>query len=171
MDQLKGLSLGRRIILGGAVLLLIDSFLDWQQVSFLGHSLGQSAWHGFWGVMIGLLTVVLILWVAARAFGVALPANVPDGIVTLAVAAVIVLFALIKILNDAAVHWPAYVGLILGVVVAGGAWLNFQASGESLPRMPMATAGAGSGGGTTSAPVDTPAATTDDEPPASSGTV
>ena len=43
MDQLKGLPLGRQLILGAGVLLLIDTFLDWQQVSFLGRSAGQSA--------------------------------------------------------------------------------------------------------------------------------
>ena len=43
-----------------------------------------NAWHGFWGVLLGLMTIALVLWVGARAFGVALPAAVPDGLATLA---------------------------------------------------------------------------------------
>ena len=34
MEQLKGLPLGRQLILGAGVLLLIDTFLDWQRSRF-----------------------------------------------------------------------------------------------------------------------------------------
>ena len=34
MEQLKGLPLGRQLILGAGVLLFIDTLLHWQQVSF-----------------------------------------------------------------------------------------------------------------------------------------
>ena len=54
MEQLKGLPLGRQLILGAGVLLLIDTFLDWQQVSFLGHTRRASAWHGFLGIVMCL---------------------------------------------------------------------------------------------------------------------
>ena len=33
-------------------------------------------------------------------------------------------------------HWPAWIGVILGAVIAYGAWLVFAASGEKLPSMP-----------------------------------
>jgi hypothetical protein len=151
MDQLKGLPLGRKLILGAGVLLFIDTFFGWQSVSIFS----QNAWHGFWGVLLGLMTIVLVLWVGARAFGVALPANVPDGLVTLALGGLIVLFALIKTLSDSYSAWPSYVGIVLGAGVAYGAWLTFQASGESLPRVAAATAGA---------PAPTPDASTDDAP-------
>lgn len=145
MEQLSALSMGRKLILGAGLLLLIDSFLNWQSVSFAGGSIGQSAWHGFWGVLIGLMLIVLLAWVVARAFGVALPANVPDGLLTLALGGLIVLFAVIKALSDSYTAWPAYVGIILAAAVAGGAWLNFQDSGEALPK--IATGGASNGGG------------------------
>ena len=32
-------------------------------------SYGQSGWHGFWGVLLGLMTIAILAWVAARAFG------------------------------------------------------------------------------------------------------
>ena len=83
MEQLKGLPLGRQLILGAGVLLFIDTLLDWQQVNFGSSSIGQNAWHGFWGVLMALMVIALVLWTAARAFNIALPAQVPDGLATL----------------------------------------------------------------------------------------
>jgi hypothetical protein len=140
MEQLQALSTARKLILGGAILLLIDTFLDWQHVSLsLGGeevaSGGQSAWHGFWGVVLGLMTIALIAWAIARMFGAQLPEGVPEGIVALVLGGLILLFAIIKVLVDDFVHWPAYVGIVLAAVVAFGAWRNFQESGESMPSL------------------------------------
>jgi hypothetical protein len=153
MEQLRGLPLGRQIVLGAGVLLLIDSFLDWQQVSILGNSAGNTAWHGFWGIVMCLALVALLVWTAARAFGVELPVNVPDGLTTLALSALILLFAFIKAVSDDFVHWPAWAGVVLAAVITYGAWLVFQASGESLPS--MSTAG-GDGGGQAAPPPESP---------------
>ena len=139
MEQLKRLPLGRQLILGAGVLLLIDTFFDWQQVSTSFITVGQSAWHGFWGIVMCLALIVLLAWTLARAFGVALPAQVPDGLANLGLAALVLLFAIIKALSDSYVHWPAYVGIILAAGVGYGAWLVFQASGESLPSLPKTT--------------------------------
>lgn len=140
MEQLSGLSTGRKLILGAGLLLLIDTFFHWQSVSIQGlGSYGVSGWHGFWGVLIGLMTIAILALVAGRAFGVAMPDNVPDGLVTLALGVLIVLFALIKALSDSYAAWPAYVGIVLGAGVAAGAWLNFQDSGEALPNFATST--------------------------------
>ncbi len=136
MEQLKGLPLGRQLILGAGVLLFIDTLLDWQQVSFGSASVGQTAWHGFWGVVMCLMLIALLLWTAARAFNVKLPEQVPDGLATLGLGVLIPIFALIKAISDSYVHWPAWIGVILGVVIAYGAWQVFAASGEKLPQMP-----------------------------------
>jgi uncharacterized membrane protein (DUF441 family) len=79
--------------------------------------------------------IALLLWTAARAFNVNLPAQVPDGLVTLALGVLIPVFALLKAITDDAVHWPAWIGVLLGIAVAYGAWLVFAASGEKLPSM------------------------------------
>ena len=151
MEQLKGLPLGRQIVLGAGVLLLIDTFFHWQEFSFLGNSAGRTAWHGFWGIIMCLALIVLLVWTAAKAFGVELPVNVPDGLTSLGLSALILLFAFIKAVSDDFVHWPAWVGVILAAVMTYGAWLIFQASGESLPS--MSTAGSSGGGqATTSTP-------------------
>jgi len=143
MEQLKGLPLGRQLILGGGVLLLIDTFLPWQKWSIGPFSASVNAWHGFWGVVLALLTIALLVWVAARAFEVQLPVNVPDGVTTLGLSAVILAFAVIKNLADDHSAWGSYVGILLAAVVAYGAWLVFQASGESLPSMSTTTGGGG----------------------------
>jgi hypothetical protein len=135
MEQVKSLPLGRQLVLGAGVLLLIDTFLPWQKVSILGFSNSWTAWHGFWGVLLGLMTIALVAWVAARAFGVALPDNVPDGLVTLVLGVLILVFAVAKNLDDSYSAWGSYVGVVLAAAVAIGAWLTFQLSGESLPSM------------------------------------
>jgi hypothetical protein len=146
MEQLKGLPLGRQLILGAGILLLIDTFLAWQQVSVGPFTASRSAWHGFWGIVLGLLVILLLAWVVVRVLGIVIPVNLPDGVTTLAVSAVILLFAIIKAISDSYVHWPAYIGIILAAAVTYGAWLVFQESGESLPS--IGQMGSGTGGST-----------------------
>jgi hypothetical protein len=157
MEQLRGLPLGRQIVLGAGVLLLIDSFLNWRQISVhafgVSASGGESAWHGFWGIVMCLALIVLLAWTAAKAFGVELPVNVPDGLTTLGLSVLIVLFAFIKAVSDSYVHWPAWVGVVLAAAMTYGAWLVFQESGESLPSMSSA-----GGGQASSPPSETPPA-------------
>ena len=157
MENLNALSLGRKLVLGAGVLLLIDSFLHWQEVSVAGLSAGRSAWHGFWGILLGLMVIAVLLWVGARAFGVAIPGTLPEGLVTLALGALILLFAIIKALSDNFVHWPAYIGIVLAGVLAYGTWLVFQDSGEALPRMATSTSGGSTPGTTTPPPAAPPA--------------
>src|SRR6266536_1596546 len=68
MDMLKKLPREVQVVLGGSLLYLIFSFLDWQQVSFLGAHAGISEWHGV-GVIAGLLALALLLWEGTRLFG------------------------------------------------------------------------------------------------------
>lgn len=166
MEQLKGLSRGRQLVLGLGVLLLIDTFLPWQQISILGFSNSWTAWHGFWGVMLGLMTVALVGWVAARAFGIELPAAVPDGVATLGVAVLIFVFAVIKNIADDYSAWGSYLGIVLAAGVAFGAWMLFQESGETLPNIGGMSA-ARSSAPPPAAPMATPPS--EPEPPESQG--
>ena len=135
MDKLMGLSRGNKLILGGGVLLFIDTFLPWQSVTVGPFTATRNGWHGFWGIVLGLLVIVLLAWTAARALGVALPVNVPEGLTTLALGGLVFLFALLKTLTESYRGWAAWVGIVLGAVVAVGAWFAFQDSGESLPKL------------------------------------
>jgi hypothetical protein len=154
MDALNKLSLGRKLVLGGGLLLFIDTFLPWQKVSIGPVSATANGWHGFWGVLLGLMTIAIVLWAGAKAFGVALPAVVPDGLATLALGALIALFAILKTVTESYRGWASYVGIILGIAIAAGAWFVFQDSGETLPRM-------------ATAPTQPPA--NDEEPPSNLG--
>jgi hypothetical protein len=119
--------------------------------------------------------IVLLAWVIARIMDVRLPVEVPDGIVTIALGGLILLFALIKNLaDDYSTIW-SYIGVLLAAAVAYGAWLRYQEAGgtvESLkaaiPRQQTAEgAGAGSPGTTPiqSEPDVTPTSTPPPEAP------
>jgi hypothetical protein len=112
-----------------AVLLLISTFLNWQSVDLpepFG-SVGQSAWHGFWGVVLGLLTIAFIAWLAVQLFAVQLPElPVPRAQITLGLGILILVFALLKNLIDDYSSWIAYVGVVLAAGCAVGAWLMYQ---------------------------------------------
>jgi hypothetical protein len=86
-----------------------------------------------------------------------MPGNLPEGLVTLVLGVLILLFAVIKALSDNYVHWPAYIGIVLAAGVAYGSWLVFQDSGESLPRMAGATPGTSGSAAATTPPATPPA--------------
>ena len=139
MDKVQSLSTGRKLTLAAGLLLLVDTFFAWQKVSvtIAGTELASAsanAWHGFWGVLLGLMTIALVAWLAARAFGIELPGNVPDGAATLALGALIAVFAILKALTDDFSAWAAWVGVVLAVLTAVGTWLVCQESRDGLPR-------------------------------------
>src|ERR1051326_9594589 len=134
MDRLSALSRGMQLMLVGGVLLLIDTFLHWQEVSAkLGGvtivSAGVSAWHGFWGVIMCLALIVLLAWLVARIAGVKIPLPVSDTLLAAFLTAIVLLFAVIKNLaDDFSTKW-SYIGIVLAGVVAAGAWLEVEAAG------------------------------------------
>ncbi len=76
---------------------------------------------------------------------------------------VILAFALIKNLTDDYSTLWSYIGIVLAAIVAYGAWLVYQSSGESMPSM---------GSGSASSPTPPPPAPTSPEatPDSTSGT-
>jgi len=113
-------------------LLFIVLFFDWQRVdlgSFGTHS--ANGWHG-WGVLVGLLVIALILWEAAQVLGVKVELPIKPALLSAGLAAGVLLFTVIKFLVDNEFrHWPAWVGLILAIVIGIGGYLRW--SGDS-PR-------------------------------------
>lgn len=134
MDRLKGLPLGRQIVLGAGLLLLVDTFFNWWQVDVFAETVGQNAWHGFWGIVMCLALVVLLAWTVAKAFELEIPIDLPDGRTSLGLSVLILVFAFIKTVSLGHTHWPAWAGVILAAAMTYGAWLIFEASGESLPN-------------------------------------
>ena len=134
MERFSALTRGMQLMLVGGVLLLLDTFLHWQQVSakvagVTSISVGVSAWHGFWGVFMGLVLLVLLAWMVARLAGVKIPLPFSETMVAAGLAGIVLLFALMKTLvDDYSTKW-SYIGVVLAGVVAAGGWLEVQAAG------------------------------------------
>ena len=134
MPNLSTLSRGTQLLVGAGVLLLIDMFLDWQSVDVGPFSVGENAWSGFWGVIMGLALIALLAWVIARVFDVKLPAELPEGPIILGLGVLIFVFALLKnLIDDYSTIW-SYIGVLLAAGVAYGAWLRNQETGDSSSR-------------------------------------
>jgi len=146
-------STARKILLPASLLFLIDSFLNWQQVDLGPVSAGQSMWHGL-GFLIGILLLALIIWELLDAFApdTLRGMNLPGGLIALGLAGAILILTVIRVLTIDFRHWPAWLGLILALVIGYGGWLRFQESGEALPS--RASMG---GGGTPAASTPPPA--------------
>ncbi len=134
MERFTALTRGMQLMLVGGVLLLIDTFLHWQEVSVKIEgvtvvSAGVSAWHGFWGVVMCLVLLVLLAWIVARLAGVKIPLPFSDTLLAAGLAGIVLLFALIKNLaDDYSTKW-SYIGVVLAAVVAAGGWFEVQAAG------------------------------------------
>jgi hypothetical protein len=142
--DLSRLTLGSKVVIGLGVLMLIDSFLHWQEVSLGPISAGVSMWHGL-GVLVGLLLLAILVWEAAQLAGIKIALGpLSSSMVTIALSALLVLFTLIKVLaNDFVAVW-AWIGLVLAAGMAVGAWLSMQSAGESLSDLKSSVTAAAS---------------------------
>lgn len=163
---LNALSTGTKILVPAAVLLLIDLFLSWQKACVdtpIGDVCGTaSGWDGFWGVLTGLLTIVLLVWIGLQIASVDLSGvNMPvsDAMITLGLGVLVLAATLIKLLTIIGDEssWPAYVGIILAAVTAYGAYVRSREV-EDMPAT-----GSGSLGGPDTRPADAPAGTATDD--------
>jgi len=167
MDRFNALGRGMQIMLVASVLLLLDSFIfNWQEVSIdvLGveASSGINAWHGFWGVAMGLLTIVLLAWLVARLAAVDIP--VPVSLTGAVLAFLIFACALIKNLSDDYSTFWSYLGVGLAAVIAVGAWLQIQEAG-GIETLKSEVPSMGSSGTTTTASAPEPPAAAAPPPP------
>ena len=151
-------SMSRKILLpASALLLIVMSLFHWQDF----HGLGVSGWHGAAGVILGLLTLALLVWEIIEAFVPDLRSNLnlPSGLVGAGLALLVAVFVLIKFISANEFRaWPAWVGLLLGIVIAVGGVMRFTESGEALPNRAtmMGGGGGGAGAATTPAPPEPP---------------
>lgn len=136
MDQLKALSRSSQLLLGAGLLLFIFLFFDWQQACAGSFCAGRSGWHG-WGTAAGIFVIALLLWEAVQVIGVKIPEMpIKPVMLSAALAAAVLLFTVIKFLVDNEFrHWPAWIGLILAIVIGVGGWLRW--SGDAAKQMQM----------------------------------
>jgi uncharacterized membrane protein YgcG len=151
MNELMKLARDTQIVVGGALLYVILSFLDWQQVSVGPYTVGVTEWSGI-GVLAALLAIVLLAWELARAFKITIPlGSLPPGLVSVGLALLLLVFTVITFLSHGtARHWPAFIGLILAIAIAVVGFRRAKGEGVEMPKMPSAMgSGGGSGGGST----------------------
>ncbi len=156
MDRFNALGRGMQIMLVAGVLLFIDLFLPWQsytgpfeeEIEALGGDTSFTAFHGFGGWVLALLTLVLLAWIVARLAAVEIPIPVSAAMTAAVLAFLIFAFALLKNLVDDYSAWGSYLGIVLAALVAVGAWMQIQESGgletlrSEIPSMPASSGSA-----------------------------
>lgn len=132
-QNLVALSTPRKIFLGAAVLLFIDSFLPWYHVSAGPFSASLSGWHQL-GTVAWLLLIVLLVWEGVRLAGVSTVkgarADLFSAVSALAVVVVGAVYA-IQRLVDGSLGIGFFLGVVLLVVLGYTAFGAYQASGGS----------------------------------------
>ena len=157
--DISKMSTAEKLMAGGSILLLLDSFLPWQKfcadLGALGGNLcvaSASAWQGsggIFGVLMGLGAIAMIVLGVLSMTGSMASMNMGTmsvdkllGFLGLGTAA----FGLLKfifVLTESPA-WAAFVGLVLLVAVGYGAWQRVQSSGG----FQMGGTGGTMGGGT-----------------------
>jgi hypothetical protein len=171
LERFNALSRGSKVMLVAGALLLIDTFFAWQRVEVFDIEASQNAWNGFFGVLLGLLTVALVVWLLSMLAGREVRLPVSDAMLGAILAGIILLFALIKVLDDDFTTSWAYIGLALAAIVALGAWLNVQDAGgvqtlrSEASDLKGAAAPSTPAAATTPAPDPTPPPAPSPEPP------
>jgi hypothetical protein len=142
MDMLRKLPREVQVVLGGSLLYLLFSFLDWQQVSFLSAHAGISEWHGV-GVIAGLLALALLLWEGARLLGLRIEFGpITAGLGSIGLALLLLVFTVITFLtHNEARHWPAWVGLLLSIVITIAAFRRARTEGVDVRELGTITSG------------------------------
>jgi len=170
MERFNALGRGTQLMAVGAVLLFIDLFLPWQDfdVGGIADELGVDAtfsgWRGI-GAIVGILTIILIAWVAVRLASVNIPLPVSTAMTAALIGTLILIFAIIKqltILGDEPTIW-SWVGVALAVVIAVGAFRAVQEAG-GVETLKSEASSLGSSGA--AAPAATPAPTPPEAAPA-----
>ena len=162
--DLSRFSTSTKILLGAGIVALINSFISWWQhakfcATFLNQSAcasasrsalgGDAAWAGVL-MFIGLLA--LIAWEGAYAMGALRNMNLPQpaGKISAYIAGVVVVFGLLKVLLALShVFIGAFIGLILLIAIAYGAYMRWQEPAAAGPAPGAPPAAPPSGGGFT----------------------
>jgi hypothetical protein len=139
MEKFKGLGLGGQIIVIAALVLLIDSFLDWYSVSAsfgdIEVSASASGWDApgaIWSILAVLIGLAMGGVTVARALMA--PGTIPDNIsgftwpkIMLGAGGVAALFIIIKFLNHSGdLAFGFFIGIICVAALCAGGFLQFQ---------------------------------------------
>ena len=129
--------------LAGLILFIILSFFDWQQVSYFGHTGGETLWHGF-GIITILVAIAYLIWEIGRAMnyevklGEITPAMSSVGLSVLLLVCTVIVFLDWSQYR----HWPMYLGTIVAILLTVVAVKRGRDEGMTMPKMPRASASA-----------------------------
>ena len=133
---------GSKVVLATAILLFIDLFFPWQdllpsELDIFGVGGTINGFNGL-GVLVAILCIAVIVWEGMLAAGVNInmgttsPALISAGLAGLTALLTIILF----LTRLDGVAWGAFVGLVLALILAYGAYLRFQESKAMGPTPP-----------------------------------
>src|SRR3990170_6501197 len=130
--DISKLSMGSKILGGSGVLLLIFSFFAWQKFCVADIiCVSENMWGGsggVFGLLGGLALIALVVWegmaLAGQSINVGQPASKVGAYLGFAAAALVLLKFIFALTNEPA--FGAFIGLILALGVAYGAWMRFQ---------------------------------------------
>jgi hypothetical protein len=138
MDRIAALSTGTKIMLAAGILLFFDLFLTWQRIALdygprVQVTSSLDGWD-FWGLLIGFLTIMLLGIVAVRELDDEITLSSRWELATLALAVLVLGFAILKNLRDTESTWASYLGVALAGLLAFGALVDWwQARAEPGP--------------------------------------
>jgi hypothetical protein len=110
----------------GGWLMFIDTLLPWQAVTVGKLTYSRNAWHGFWGLILGLMSLALLVNVAFQVGIFEFRFRLPYRLVSIALAPAILVFAAIKTINDDNSAWASYSGIALAGVLVVVALLSWK---------------------------------------------
>jgi hypothetical protein len=140
--DMSKVSTASKILMGGSLLLLLDSFLSWQKVCIdlgdLGALIGDvdncasaSMWGGSagWaGLITGLLAIALLIWEGMQLAGQSIDVGQPASRISAYLGFGVLVFGVLKFLlvvtNEPGLG--AFIGIILILAIGYGAWMRFQ---------------------------------------------
>ncbi|HZP90540.1 MAG TPA: hypothetical protein VFC04_06025 [Actinomycetota bacterium] len=146
--DMSKMSTASKILLAGGVLYLIDLFLQWNRacagIGTFNICAGVSGFHG-----LGVLNFILVALIIVMEILVLANVNVSVGTpqvraqIDAGIAALLLVFTLLKVLlvDNEFISWPAWVGIVLAVVIAYGGWMRWQEGSVSAPPPPPAAGG------------------------------
>jgi hypothetical protein len=130
-SNLASLTLNRRIFLGSAVLLVINSFLPWYHVSAGPFSASLSGWHQI-GVVAWLLVIALLVYEGARATNFVpvkgRTADLYSSLIALSAVVVGAIYVLIR-LGDGGLGFAVFLGIVLLAGLGYTAVASFRENG------------------------------------------
>ena len=114
------------LLVVGGFLMLVDTLLAWQSIDVGNQTFSRNAWHGFWGVILGLMSIAFFANALVQAGIVEAKFKTPSRLLSMILAPAILVFAVIKNIDDKYSGWASYVGIVLAALITLAAWMVWK---------------------------------------------